>query len=205
MARPAGDAEAMRARALDEARDLMREGGPDRVKARVLALRLGVSVGTVYNLFGQLDELFLQLNAQVYDELLTAVSAARSEAEAAGAAARGQMLALSRAYLRFVAENAELWTGVLAYNRRAAAAPPVWYRKKELALLGVIADTIAGFPGAASEAERGIATRGLWAAVHGIVTISVARGGLLAPEDEVRAQLDLVVDAVADRLERPKA
>ena len=200
MPRTAQDPDALRARAIDEARVLMREGGPEAVKARAVAQALGVSVGTVYNLFGHLGELVLALNGQVYDALYEAVTAGRAAAAAEGADASGQMVALARAYLRFVAENSQLWGGVLAYNRASREAPPVWYRKKELALLGVIAETIAGFPGAEDEARRDIATRALWAAVHGIVTISVARGGLIAPEDEVQAQMDLVVEAVAAKL-----
>ena len=200
MPRIAQDPDALRARAIDEARVLMREGGPDAVKARDIAKALGVSVGTVYNLFGHLGELVLQLNGQVYDELYAAVTGGLEAAQAGGADVTAQMVALSRAYLHFVAENSGLWGGVLSYNRRSQEAPPVWYRKKELALLGVIAETIKAFPGAEDEAKRDIATRALWAAVHGIVTISVARGGLIAPEDEVQAQMELVVTSVAARL-----
>ena len=200
MARIAHDQDTLRARAIDEARVLMKEGGPDAVKAREIAKALGVSVGTVYNLFGHLGELILRLNGQVYDELYGAVTTGLAEAVEAGEDVTGQMVALSGAYLHFVAENSGLWGGVLAYNRRSREAPPVWYRKKELALLGVIAETIKAFPGAKDEDRRDIATRALWAAVHGIVTISVARGGLIAPEDEVQAQMELVVRSVAARL-----
>jgi AcrR family transcriptional regulator len=178
----------------------MREGGPDAVKARVIARALGVSVGTVYNLFGQLDELFLQTNARVYDELYEAVTAARDEERARGGDAPRQMKALARAYLAFVARNAELWSGVLAYNRRGRAGQPSWYREKERALLGVIGETIEAFPGAGDAARRQIAARALWAAVHGIVTVSVTGRGLIAPEGEVREQLDLIVGAVAAKL-----
>ena len=200
MPRTAADPDALRARAVEVARALMVEGGPDAVKARAVAQALGVSVGTIYNLFGQLGALVRTLNAQVYDELYAAVTAGRARAAEGGADAAGQMVALSGAYLRFVADNASLWGGVLAFNRASREAPPAWYRQKELALLGVIAETIAGLPGAEDEARRAIATRALWAAVHGIVTISVARGGLLVPEDEVRAQMELVVRAVAAQL-----
>ena len=200
MPRSAGDPTELRARALEEARDLLRTGGPEKVKARVLALRLGVSVGTIYNLFGSLDELFLTLNAEVYDALYEAVSEARREAVRGGEETTGQMLALARAYLHFVAQNAEVWSGVLTYNRAARDAPPAWYRRKELALLSVITETIDALPGARGAGQRDIATRALWAAVHGIVTISVARGGLLAPEEEVAEQLELVVRSVARTL-----
>lgn len=200
MPRIAQDPDALRARAIDVARDLMREGGPEAVKARDIAGALGVSVGTVYNLFGHLGELVLRLNGQVYDELYDAVTDGLAEATEAGSDVTGQMVGLSNAYLHFVAENSGLWGGVLAYNRASREAPPVWYRKKELALLGVIAETIGAFPGAKDEVRRDIATRALWAAVHGIVTISVARGGLIAPEAEVRAQMELVVTSVAAQL-----
>ena len=198
MPRAQTDPDALRARALDIARSLLIEDGPRGVKAREVASRLGVSVGTVYNLFGDLEGLSRSLNVQVYDELYAAVTGGLAECDSPDV--RERMLSLARAYLRYVADHAELWEGVLASNRRARHAPPAWYREKEVALLGVIKDVIGALPGAREAQSRDLAARALWSAVHGITTISVGRGGLIVPESEVQTQLDLVVGAVADRL-----
>ena len=48
---------------------LMQEGGLAAVKARAVADQAGVSVGTVYNLFGNVDQLMLAANLRIYDDL----------------------------------------------------------------------------------------------------------------------------------------
>lgn len=194
-----------RGAALAEARNLLVEGGPDQVKARVLAARLGVSVGTIYNLFGDLDELLFHLNAEVYDELLSAVRSAREKVRAASGTAVEEMLALSHGYLAFVAKNQDLWMGVLTFNRRSKARVPEWYRAREREMFAVIAETIAAFPGAADVDRRKTIIHTLWAAVHGIITVSVGKDGLIASKEELGEQIEFVVRAVADRLEASEA
>ena len=48
---------------------LMQEGGLAAVKARTVADQAGVSVGTVYNLFGNVDQLILAANLKIYEDL----------------------------------------------------------------------------------------------------------------------------------------
>ena len=190
----------MRETALSEARALLELGGPEQVKARELAVRLGVSVGTIYNLFGDLDELLFHVNGQVYDELKAHVLETLAEARAHAPGAKEEMLALSRGYLQFVAANQDLWAGCLAFNRRRKVSVPEWYREKERGLFRLIDETLATLPGATDLETRKMATRSLWAAVHGIVTVSVGRDGLLATENDVWEQISLVVTAVANQL-----
>ena len=49
--------------------DLMEKGGLEAVKARMVAKAVGVSVGTVYNLFGSVDRLVLAANLRIYQRL----------------------------------------------------------------------------------------------------------------------------------------
>src|SRR3954469_23605781 len=48
---------------------LMDEGGLEAVKARPLAQAVGVSVGTIYNLFGSVDGLVMAANMRIYADL----------------------------------------------------------------------------------------------------------------------------------------
>ncbi|RFB06072.1 TetR/AcrR family transcriptional regulator [Parvularcula marina] len=190
----------LRQRTKEEARQLLAEGGPEQVKARVLAVRLGISVGSIYNLFGQLDELLFLVNADVYDELLAVIEEAIAKT-GDKAEPIDRVLALCRAYLRFVTANQGLWSGVLAFNRRNKPSVPKWYREKERSLLGTAAAVLTDVPGPASPAEKELAARATWAAIHGIVTISVGPQGLLATEKDIAAQIELVARAIVRALE----
>ena len=190
----------LRARSIAEARQLLAEGGPEQVKARVLAVRLGISVGTIYNLFGQLDELLFLVNGEVYDELLAQIDKAVAKV-GDDAAPVERALALSSAYLAFVSEHQALWSGVLAFNRRSKPSVPKWYREKERALLGTAAEALEKVPGPASPEKRELAARATWAAIHGIVTISVGPNGLLATQKDIGEQIETVVRSVVRGLE----
>ena len=179
----------------------MEEGGLAAVKARGIAAKAGIAVGSIYNLFGDLDDLVRIVNGRTYDELLVLERAALEVAQKAGESPREQMLALAGAYLEFVEHHQTRWLATLAFNRGRQEAPPRWYLEKELALFRVIEDAISGFPGAQDPLVRRRHARALWASVHGIVTVAVADGFLMQPIDEVSEQIGIIVRAVAASLE----
>jgi len=188
---------AVRDTVIAAARRAMETKGIDGVKARFIANEAGISVGSVYNLFGDLDGLIRIVNGQTYDELLALERSALEAARTEGASATGQMLALAAAYLDFVKNHQARWLATLAFNRAQNAPPPTWYLRKEQALLGVIEDAIGGFSGLHNEETRHLCARALWASVHGIVTMAVADGFLIRPVEDVWDQIRIIVEAVA--------
>lgn len=175
--------------------------GLEGAKARLIAQRAGISVGSIYNLFGDLDDLIRIVNGRTYDELHAIETSALEEARAAGLSPREHMLALAKAYLEFVESQQVRWLAVLAFNRGQTDTPPRWYLEKELALFRIIEDAISAFPKAENTNVRRLNARALWASIHGIVTIAVADGFLMQPIDEVWEQIKIIVNAVAASLE----
>jgi AcrR family transcriptional regulator len=190
---------------VEAAERAMEEGGLDAVQARPLAQAAGISVGSIYNLFGDLDNLTRTVNGRTYDELHAIETAALARALSRGADQRGQMLALAEAYLEFVRRRQTRWQATLAFNRRQAEPPPAWYREKEAALLHIIEEVIAGFPGAADAEARRLHAHALWASVHGIVTIAVTDGFRRHPIGDVWKQIEIVVNGIAAALEDASA
>lgn len=193
--------ESMRAAAVQAAAMIMEKEGLAGVKARPVAKLAGVSVGSIYNMFGDLDELIRLVNGGTYDKLYTVVASTREASTAAGKSPHEVLLDLAQAYLGFVETHQTCWLSVLSFNRQRSEPPPQWYLEKELALLRVIEDTIAPLPGGQDPADRHTKARALWASVHGIVTLAVADGFMMQPLDEVWRQMKVIVDAVARALE----
>lgn len=192
---------AVREAVLAAARKAMEAKGLEGVKARPIAQRAGISVGSIYNLFGDLDDLIRIVNGQTYDELFTIETTALEEARAADKSPREQMLALAEAYLEFVEGHQTRWLATLAFNRGQTEPPPRWYIERELSLFRIIEDALASFPGAKDPNKRRLHARALWASIHGIVTIAVADGFLMQPIEDVWEQIKIVVNAVAASLE----
>jgi len=194
--------DAVRDKVVAAARRAMEKGGIDTVKARFIANEAGISVGSIYNLFDDLDELIRIVNGETYDALLACERDGLAAAREAGETPSDQMLALARAYLEFVVEHQAIWMATLAFNRSRKTAPPKWYLAKEEALFQVIEDAIADFPGVHDLETRYLSARALWASVHGIVTIAVADGFLMQPVDDVWRQIKIIVEAVAGAMAR---
>ena len=175
--------------------------GLEGLKARPIAQRAGISVGSIYNLFGDLDELTRIVNGRTYDALYEIERSALEQAREAGKTPRAQMMDLAAAYLEFVETHQTIWLAALAFNRSQTEPPPQWYLDKEQALFRIIEDAIATFPGAAEIEARQNNARALWASIHGIVTVAVADGFLMQPIANVWTQIQIIVNAVAGSLE----
>lgn len=162
---------------------LMEMGGLEAVKARVVAERAGVSVGTVYNLFGNVDQLVLAANLKIYEELgkigaerMVAIEADLQKRVKGGKLAdtpRNRLYArlrgLADTYVDFVSANANRWSALLAFNRTRAVSDSEDNLRHLNALIDILGGVLKDTPKWKTSAERRQAGRALWSAVHGIV------------------------------------
>lgn len=187
--------------AISATQKLIETKGLVAVKARTVAAEVGISVGSIYNLFGDLDHLIRLANARTYDALYEIVSAALNRSRQGGKSLNAELKELALAYLGFVDSHQRSWHAVLAFNRSQTEPPPQWYLEKELALLRVIEDAISDFELTKDEAFRHNTARALWASIHGIVTIAIADGFLMQSVDKVKQQFEVIINSVSHYLQ----
>ena len=159
---------------------LMDEGGVEAVKARAVAQAAGVSVGTIYNLIGTVDDLVRLANQRIYEDL--SAFGLKRMAELETMLGRGtardrvltRLLGLADAYIDFVAANANRWSAVLAFNRAhdGVSNDP----ERLTALIDIVGGVLKDAPVWTDNSERRLAARALWSAVHGIVTTNFFGG-----------------------------
>ena len=73
--------EQLREMALAAAREIVALDGLCGLTTRKVAARIGYTVGTIYNLFDDLDHLIVQMNGQTLDELYRVLAALPLEGE----------------------------------------------------------------------------------------------------------------------------
>lgn len=189
---------------------LMEAGGLEAVKARDLAKRTGVSVGTIYNLHGSLEGLI----ADACDAILAEFAAVAMQTIRAGEVSRARrmggkeprgaalledrLLAMARVYMAYVEKNERRWAAMLAFNRTRKERPQARYEQLQGDLFGFVADALEGTRYAASAQMRVRTARMLWSAVHGIVTMNyVGQAGRRA-KHETWEQVKLLVAAFVE-------
>ncbi|WP_417468032.1 TetR/AcrR family transcriptional regulator [Maricaulis sp.] len=182
--------------ALQAARTLLSTGGLEALQARAIAREAGLSVGSIYKLFGDIDSLVRILNLETHREFAAHHRAALAAMTGEGSDAEARLTALARAYLDFVLENGRRWDAVLRTSRRVEAGRPAEYVQSEEALFAIVESVIADLPGFADPVLRARATRALWASVHGIISVTLANSRASDPATDALAQIDLILGAV---------
>ena len=173
--------------------------GMDGLRARTVALDTGVSVGTVYNLFGSLDGLL----EAVFER--TMLRFQKEAGTAAGGGRRETLLGLAWAYMDFVRRNQSVWSAFLAYNRRREQGENDPYLARQGPLFDLVGDALRDTALDVSDERRRTAARMLWSSVHGIVTLNYLDMVSEETEKRTREQITLLVDLVLRGMERSPA
>lgn len=186
---------------------LMEKGGLETVKARKVAELSGVSVGTIYNLFGNFDGLILAASVKVYEELQKVGLAAAQRIEAAleaqqFATPRERVLyrlsALADTYVGFVAANANRWNALLAFNRSRGLSGTEDTLKHLGELMDIIGRMLDEAPLWKAKGERRLAARALWSAVHGVVITNFSAGEQESARARTSQLLNLLLTVIVD-------
>lgn len=156
----------LRALILSAGIDLMAEGGMARFSAREVAKRIGYSVGTIQNVFGNLDRLLTAINtcafAEWADELERSLDAATGD----------RIAALVAGYFRFATRNPHRWSAIYDHRPERETLTPEQQETRGR-LMRIVAGEVAHALGRPLDEEVGTFARSLVAIVHGHCTFAV--------------------------------
>jgi AcrR family transcriptional regulator len=153
---------------LEAAEAIVSEAGLGQLSAREIARRIGYSPGTIYNMFDNLDDVVVTVEARLLDRLAERLRTVK----AANPATR--ILRLSQAYLAFTHENPRLWNLLFEHHLPADQLLPEWYMSKLAGPLRLLEEALEPFLPGEDKERRERAARVLWSAVHGITSLSTS-------------------------------
>lgn len=189
----------LQGRILEEAEALMAEQGLEGMQARALTRRAGVSTGSLYKFYGDMDDVIRAVNERTYQRLYTHQRRYLDKAQHDGLNVEERLMALAQAYIDFITAQPQAWLGVLAFNRRQQASTlsstPQSYRARERALFELVEEALEGLSRLTDETQRQRSARALWASVHGIVTLTLLHPEQSQARRESLAQVQIIVGA----------
>lgn len=186
-----------REKVIEATLDLLEERGSSGLQARLIAKESGLSVGSLYKLVGDIDDIAREANLRTFRELFDVLIAALRGAE--GQSLHRQLMALARAYLGFVQAHPRRMEAIITF-RATSGEPPDWYVKAEDDLFAILEDRLSELPGAKEKERRFQAARAVWAAVHGIVTVTPIGSRADDPLEDAVSQLELILKGVEREL-----
>lgn len=170
----------IRTAAIAHAETIVVEDGLAALNARRVAAEAGCSVGTLYNIFGQLDGLIDAVNLNTLrmlgDEVGATVAATPDDAKR-----ETRLSNLAEMYLRFARTHRNRWSAL--FEHRAAGPPDTTQQAVENMIFARVAGAI-GLDPKAIDKRAADSLRMLFAAVHGVVAFTVNR--TIPPKDAER-------------------
>ena len=156
---------------LDAAEKAVASGGLPNLKAREIAAAAGCSLGAIYNVFDDMDDLILCVGARTL--ALLEASLARASAEGGEGDASTDLIRLAHAYLRFARRHKLRWRALFEHRMANARPVPDWFIENQNRLFRLLEDPLSRLQPGLSSKERASLARSLFSAIHGIVTLGL--------------------------------
>ncbi len=176
---------------LDRGTALIAEVGFAAFSAREVAKRVGYSIGTIHNVFGNVDGLVTAINTVAFadwaDELERSLAAAGED----------RIAALTQGYFRFARENPRRWAAI--YDHRPACETlTVEQEDTRGRLMRIVAAEVARAVDRPLDAAIGTFARSLVATVHGHCSFAVTGSwAAMGQSDVEQVALDRVRESLA--------
>lgn len=106
------------------AEDLVVEGGLPQLRVRNIAVKIGYTVGSIYMVFDNMNDLILQIKGRTLDDL------AEQMGQVECSNCEQCLERLSSTYIKFASQNLNRWSMVFEHRLPEGTVVPEWYQKK---------------------------------------------------------------------------
>lgn len=148
---------------------LLENDGLEAVKARNVAEGAGVALGTIYNMFEDLDGLIMEANGRTFADLGMAMGEVAKANHVNELGAFDSLMAFCEGYIEFVLANSNRWLATISYSSQMSAKPPAWYVERQDNLFAMVEGQLEREPQIDKTQIEPLA-RAMWCSVHGIVS-----------------------------------
>lgn len=180
--------EEIKAMALVAAAQILARQGVQGLSARQVAKDIGYTVGTLYLVFKNLDELILHVNAATLDEL----EAVLRDELGRQTDPQQALHALARSYCAFAQRHYARWSLLFSHQLPGNTATPAWFETKVRRLFAMVEEPLQQLQTKQSGQQRSLAVRALWGGVHGVCELALS--------DKLRWGEDVATDKLLDTL-----
>ena len=185
----------LKANTLLVAKRIVENEGLSALQARRIAQEAGCSVGTIYNLYDGLDDLIIRVNSGTLEDLGAKLSELEQSATDSLA---DNLTAMALAYLQFALDSQAAWRAVFEHQLAKDKVVPDWYREHQAALFSIVEKKLAHV--VTDDQQRKLASRALFAAVHGVVSIALDQKLGDFDYAATKAQVKFIVQSAAKGL-----
>ncbi|HXH04142.1 MAG TPA: WHG domain-containing protein [Candidatus Competibacteraceae bacterium] len=187
--------EELREMALQAAEKIIVEQGYAGLSARKVATEIGYTVGSLYLVFRNLDDLIVQVNARTLDELYDCLQTTVDERQPP----RERILAMGRAYIDFATRHAHRWKLIFAHRLPQQEPTPESFIARVARMFELVRHHLQALAPQRSPEELALAAHALWSGVHGVAILGLDQKLQADHGLPVQFTVQEVADSLIDR------
>lgn len=134
--------------------------------ARRIAKDVGYTPGTIYNVFGSMEDLYLDVNGLTLDKLYDVLSSPECNVE--NKPPIENMKKMAQLYRAFAKDFKPHWLMLFTYTLPEEKQPPSSYQEKIMRLFTPLENLLKPYYSEKQARKHKMAARVLWASVHGL-------------------------------------
>lgn len=181
--------EEIRELALNAAEEIVAEAGFQGLSARKIASAIGYTVGTLYLVFKNLDDLIMQVNARTLEALYGSVGTTRK-----GGKPKQNLRAFGQAYFSFASENPHLWSLIFEHHVAGGGDVIPELEERISTLFTTIENELKDLAPQKKSASIHSAALALWSGVHGITILAISDKLFMARNVTPETMIDKLID-----------
>ncbi|MGD8592637.1 MAG: TetR/AcrR family transcriptional regulator [Gammaproteobacteria bacterium] len=161
--------EQIRDMALEAAETIVATDGLAGLSARKIAKQIGYTVGTLYLVFRNLDDLVLHVNARTLDAMFVKMQESLQKCRTP----RTCVVAMGRAYVEFATDHPNRWNMVFEHQLAEDEQVPHWFADKVNKMFHLVEMQLIPLLEHQSEKKIDMVSKAIWCGVHGICSLAV--------------------------------
>ena len=184
--------------AINAAAKIVEKEGYQSLTARKVASSIGYTVGTLYHVFRNFDDLLMHLNAQTIDEMAALIQQQTRKKRNPQVRIR----AMAECYVQYATDHPDRWRLVFEHEAPRGMPTPLQMKERRDVLFEMVADSLRELSPQRLPNEVAHTATALWSGIHGICILALTGklylGGAFSMVKLIDTLIDSVIDAYRD-------
>ena len=184
---------------LTAAIEIANDEGLQGLSTRKIAKSINYTVGSLYQVFQNLDDLVLHVNAETLNQLYQVMQ----QRELHHDNKKQQLINMAHAYRNFAEKNPNRWRMIFEYIRPQDPVIPPWYQQRIERLFCLVEQPIGQLLNCNDQQQCEQQARALWSGVHGICSLGMTGKLALVGTQSTQALLNQFLQTYLAGLNHP--
>lgn len=182
----------IRGMAIDAAAKLVETDGFQSLTARKVAGKIGYTVGTLYHVFKNFDDLVMHVNAQTLDEMAALIQ----QKTAKKRNPKSRIRTMAEFYVEYATEHPDRWRLVFEHEPPRKLPTPAQMKERRDVMFEMVADNLRELAPERLPNEVSHTATALWSGIHGICILALTHKLYLGGAFSMVKLMDTLIESV---------